>query len=395
MDHLAQLLNLPPEIYERSICKHLEWDSGPTDLAQIERCSMVACTARSGSSLLRDCLGQYGVEHREWLNTKGTIKRAVDAGEASTLTEYGDYLARSAKNGRFDMKGTYPAFLFLYDVRELPDRRDAWRFIFLKRANVVRQAISRLVADRTGQWTSRMPVKREISDADYSFDKIAKSVARIIQSNANMEQAFAVLGIEPMRIHYEDFVQDISWNTWALAKHIGLEVPAEPIDIKPTMKRQATDLNARWEARFREELDTTLGEMRTRPRTITLARGGSTATDDLTGARSSVTVVVPAEHGSVAPLRAAAESSDARLDLSIRTFTADDAESVMSGLMAEGPGHVDLWGAEAVRAYFERDTVTARAASVAGAGAGAGAGRGRGCGFAGANRLVCAGRRSR
>ncbi len=258
--HLTQLLNQPPKIYEQSICKHLKRDAGPTGLASLEICSLVACTARSGSSLLRDCLEKYGVEHREWLNTNGTIKRAVDAGEASTLTEYGDYLARSAKNGRFDMKGTFPAFLFLYEVHELPERKDAWRVIHLKRTNVVRQAISSQIAVKTGQWTNRMPVKRAVTDADYSFDKIAKGVSAIIQQNANMEKAMALLGIEPLRISYEDFIKDIPKNTWTLAKHIGLEVPAEPIAIKPTMKRQSTELNARWETRFREDLETTLRE---------------------------------------------------------------------------------------------------------------------------------------
>jgi LPS sulfotransferase NodH len=260
MVHLAQLLNLPPRIYEQSICKHLKRDSGPTGLASLERCSLVACTARSGSSLLRDCLKHYGTDHREWLNTNGTIKRAVDAGEASSLTEYGDYMARSATNGRFDMKGTFPALLFLYETHELPEHKDAWRFIHLRRSNVVRQAISSLIAAKTGQWTDRMPARREISDADYSFDKIAKSVLSIIQQHANIEKAFAVLEIEPARITYEDFIQDISGNTWTLARHIGLDVPAEPIEIKSTIKRQSTELNARWEARFREELDTTLRE---------------------------------------------------------------------------------------------------------------------------------------
>lgn len=258
MADLAHLLNLPANFYEQSICKLLEKDSGETGISHFERCSMIACTARSGSSLLQVCLEHYGLDAQEWLNPKGAIKVAVDAGEASTLTQYGDYLARTAKNGRFDVKGTLSTLAFLFQIREVPERNDRWRFVFLKRRNVVQQAISGRIAVRTGQWTKTMPKQAEVTDADYSFDEIAKGVTSVIQQNANLEKAFAVLGIEPFRVHYEDFVQDITKNTWEVAKYVGVDVPAEPIEIKPRLEQQFSDINARWEVRFREEMDATL-----------------------------------------------------------------------------------------------------------------------------------------
>ena len=260
MADLVQLLNLPQNFLDRSICKDLKRDSGATGIANLERCSMIACTARSGSSLMQVSLEHYGIDPQEWLNPEAAIKTAVRQGQASTLTEYGDHLARNAKNGRFDLKGPLPALLFLYEIHEIPERNDAWRFIFLRRRNVVQQAISSRIAIRTGQWDSDMPRREEISDADYSFEELAKHVTAFIQQNANLEKAFAILGIEPMHVYYEDFLEDISRNTWELAKYVGLDVPAEPIEITPRIERQATDLNARWEERFRDDLAAALRE---------------------------------------------------------------------------------------------------------------------------------------
>lgn len=245
-------------MYDQTICKYLERDSGPTGLATLNQCSMIACTARSGSTLLQVSLEHYGIDPQEWLNTEAAIKQAVDQGKAATLAQYGDYLASTSTNGRFDVKGAMPALLFLHQVGEIPERNDVWRFIFLKRRNVIQQAISSRIANRTGQWTMDMPKQQAIGDDDYSFEDLLNSVRSITQQNANFEKAFLLLGIEPLRIDYEDFLQDIARHTWEAAKFVGIDVPEQPIEIKPRVERQFTDLNARWEARFRADLDAAL-----------------------------------------------------------------------------------------------------------------------------------------
>ncbi len=269
MADLADLLNIP-RIYEKSICKYLEKDSGPTGLSSIRQGSMIACTSRSGSTLLQACLEHYGIDPQEWFNPEYTIKPAVSQGGISTLTQYGEHLARTVRNDRFDLKGTIAALLFLYQVHELPERTDVWRFVFLRRRNLVRQAISARIAARTGQWTSdggsaafgldAWPQHHEITDDDYSFEEISRAVLGIVQQNSNLEKAFVLLDIEPYRIYYEDFVEDLTGNTWDIARYLGLDPPAEPIEIKPRIKRQATSINARWETRFLEEMETALRE---------------------------------------------------------------------------------------------------------------------------------------
>jgi trehalose 2-sulfotransferase len=254
---LAELLNIP-RIYERSLCRYLEKDSGVTGLSRVQHGSVIACTSRSGSTLLQACLEQYGIDPQEWLNPEYMIKPVVQQGNVSTLTEYGDHLAQTVTNGRFDLKGTIAALLFLFQLHELPERTDVWRFVFLRRRNVVRQAISARIAVRTGQWTDAWPQQRQVTDEDYSFDEISGAVLGIVQQNANLEKAFAVLGIDPFRIYYEDFVQDITGNTWEIARYLGLDVPPEPIEFEPRIGRQSTGTNGRWEARFVEEMDTAL-----------------------------------------------------------------------------------------------------------------------------------------
>ncbi len=90
------------------------------------------------------------------------------------------------------------------------------------------------------------------------------------------------------------------------------------------------------------------------------------AADVVTGPRASVTVLVPDDHGSVGSLRSAAELLAEKVEVTVRTFTAENADAVVSGLVADGSGHLDLWGAEAVRAYFERDPATTPASGAEG-----------------------------
>jgi len=254
MADLAQFLKLQPNIYEQTICKYLAKDHGRTALSKLARGSVIACTARSGSSLVQVCLEHYGAQSQEWLNTEGEIRRAFDAGKAKTLREYADYLAAEAKGDRLDIKGPLPVLLFLYQMHEVPERKARWRFVFLRRKNLVEQAISSRIAAKTGRWTSGMPAHEEVTDDDYSFDEIMKGVQGFANVNEQWERAFALLDIEPLRLYYEDFCKDMATHTWRIAKFIGLETPDKPLPIQPRIERQATDLNSRWETRFRDEL---------------------------------------------------------------------------------------------------------------------------------------------
>jgi LPS sulfotransferase NodH len=259
MTDLAQLLKLSPKTYQNTICKYLIRDSGPSDLAKLERGSMIACTARSGSTLLNVSLEHYGIEAHEHLNPEGAIKRTVERGSARTLREYANLLAAKAKGGRFDVKGPISSFLFLYEMREIPERLDRWKFVFLRRKNIVRQAISQRIAARTGQWTSLMEARGTVVEDDYSFEEILRATARISQQNERWERVFALFGIEPFRVCYEDFCNSIESTTWQIATFLDLDnMPASPRPISPRIERQTSELNEIWERRFRKELDSVL-----------------------------------------------------------------------------------------------------------------------------------------
>jgi LPS sulfotransferase NodH len=75
------------------------------------------------------------------------------------------------------------------------------------------------------------------------------------KTNGILEETFALFGIEPMRITYEELAVDPPGVAAAAAAYLGLK--ESPISdrrfVKPPMERQASELNARWEARFLEE----------------------------------------------------------------------------------------------------------------------------------------------
>lgn len=254
---LLSFIKIKPGIPERTVFKHLKYDDGPNELANVPHKTLIACTARSGSSLLQVCLERYGLNVQEFFNVEGLAKQVAQSGEAKTIREYADYLARKATaNGHFAAKGAYPAFLFLYYLGEAPALRTKWKVVFLRRRNIIRQAISMKIAAVTQQWTADMPARASVSIEDYSFDDIANYAEVVFAENQIWERIFGLLDLNPYRIFYEHFTTDIDVQTERVAKFIGIDTDAFPGAREQALrlKVQSTDINAEWERRFRKDM---------------------------------------------------------------------------------------------------------------------------------------------
>jgi LPS sulfotransferase NodH len=254
---LFEYLDIAPAGVARTTFKYLRSDGGPHRLRGVRNKALIACTSRSGSTLLAASLERYGLDAQEFFNPEGPVKQAVYAGSARSLRDYANLLAQTAvKGGWFVTKGALDSFFSLCYLREFPERSADWKIVLLRRRNVIRQAVSMEVAAKTQQWNSRQPKLDVARPADYSFDSLEKRLEYILATNEKWERAVSVLGIEPHRLFFEDLIADVTGETKKVARYLGIDVESFPQagDHAPWPKPQSTPLNTLWENRFRRDL---------------------------------------------------------------------------------------------------------------------------------------------
>lgn len=219
--------------------------------------SGLLCTARSGSSLLAVGMQAYGFQFEEYLNRNGRLAHIIRKDGVTSLPEMAAAVEiTSTIDGRLSTKIPPAVLPYLFLMGEFPKNLDKWRFIYLERENIIRQAISSVIAKRTGLWTSSMTAQGEISNEDYSFSEILSVINNIGNSNRLLKRFIGLFDIQVRTVVYEDFVKDQKGQALDIARFLGAnpsEYP-EASKFEPWIKRQASDLNDEWEQRFRNDL---------------------------------------------------------------------------------------------------------------------------------------------
>jgi trehalose 2-sulfotransferase len=215
---------------------------------------------------------------------------------------YGDYVRAALTHGR-TTNGVFGAKLMWGTLQEMLDKLRALsgdprgddvglltrtfgasRFVYVRRDDVVAQAVSWLRAEQTGAWylggngeiggtvpTGRAPA--------YDRERITDIVQTINEHNAGWEAWFASAGITPYRVRYEHLAADPAATTRDIVGFVGLRLP-DGHRIAPRHRRQADDLNQQWADRYREH-PAGLQDHRLKKRTG--FRGTNRASPDRTG----------------------------------------------------------------------------------------------------------------
>src|SRR5262245_217928 len=119
------------------------------------------------------------------------------------------------------------------------------RFVWLRREDVLRQAISLARAKQTKAWDAR---KTPATPAVFDFAQIDQCVSQIERANAFWEQWFSAQGIRPCQITYEEMVKDYQKTVGAVLTFVGQPVTADiPL---PRRSRQADSLTDEWADRY-------------------------------------------------------------------------------------------------------------------------------------------------
>ena len=125
----------------------------------------------------------------------------------------------------------------------LPNLR---RFVWIQRRDTTRQAVSLWKALQTQQW-------RRDSDEDvgarglrFNFAAVNHLKLRIDEHNAAWQDFFDGCGVEPLRVVYEELVEDYERTVLRLLDGIGVAMPENFAVEEPRMKRQADELSEEW-----------------------------------------------------------------------------------------------------------------------------------------------------
>jgi len=253
----------------------------PSEPADCVDSYFICATPRTGSSLLLGLLESTGIAGRPqayfrspdellWAD-RWQIPRTAEGG-----FDYADYVQAALTAGRTD-NGVFGAKLMWGTVDEVVDKLAAiypdqngndvalldrafgrTRFVFLKREDVLAQAVSWLRAEQTGTWF--IGGNGEISGSagsgqapSFDADGIRHFVEVIREHNAAWEAWFASWRIQPHVVRYEELDLDMVATTRGILDFLGLNAP-KGCTIAARHQRQADELSREWIKRYRTEL---------------------------------------------------------------------------------------------------------------------------------------------
>lgn len=233
----------------------LRWPVTVSDgLGQCAPRGYAICTApRSGSNWLGQLLQSTGVLGTPLEYFNGPARRILD--DPTYPDDPNRQVERILTMGRTP-NGVYALKIFANQFRAIESHIRLTRalpnlqFVFLRRRDVLGQAISWSRALQTNQYRSTQPVS---GPATYDRGAIAERLRVIVEEYALWQSYFARNGLSPIEVSYEDLPQTAQIVCRKLAKLLGVKgkVVIQPKLIDLVIQRD--DLSEQWRRRFVEE----------------------------------------------------------------------------------------------------------------------------------------------
>lgn len=221
----------------------------------------IAFTARSGSTFLTHQIHAAGVlsEPHEWFNW-GYVKENAGKGEAAFSEYFSSILsAKRSRNGVFGCEINWLQFCALRSIVE-PQMlfKNKVRWFYLRRRNVIAQAISNFIADRTGffhSYQSSDAAMERVASLNYDSEAIKGYVKSFIEQEKSFDQWFLENNVVPVDVFYEDVVHDPCRVVMLFANVLGVRLPTDfaRTTFENPIKKIGGEQNAEFERRFREE----------------------------------------------------------------------------------------------------------------------------------------------
>lgn len=225
---------------------------------------MLATIPRSGSTLCAIRFWQTGLlgAPLEYLNFKaiggllqrlGYLPRRDGFIPAPQISDYWFDVQRlrTSTNGVFGFKMFIANYVALaHRAPEFLEEISPNYVVYLTRRDVIGQAISYSRAQRSNAWFAGIP---NVPDVDYDYEHIKLCLRSIGYQKTAWERAFALSGVSPMRITYEDLLLPCSKVVEDVLCFMGIRPDAQCIKPIPMIEPQTDSKSLEWRGRFDDD----------------------------------------------------------------------------------------------------------------------------------------------
>jgi LPS sulfotransferase NodH len=122
------------------------------------------------------------------------------------------------------------------------------RFVWIRRGNVVAQAVSWSRAIQGGRWWSEATEPE--GELAFDFEQVDHLVREIAAGDASWREWFSANGVEPVEVVYEKLVEQPAPVARRVLRLLRREGEPDPAAV--SHRRQADELNTAWAERYRE-----------------------------------------------------------------------------------------------------------------------------------------------
>jgi trehalose 2-sulfotransferase len=222
------------------------------DAPATRRTLIIASTPRSGSHMLGHALaatGRMGVpyEYCHQANLAEWQKRLHCDDLRSTLQAI--MRRRTTPNGIFAIKAHYSQAGILGGAEALLSAFPDPHIVHIRRADVLRQAISFSIAMQTGVWIDEQePVSATVR---YDARAITTCLRDIATQNACWTTALRASGLPTMTLEYDAVCDDLPATLRRVAAFLEIDLPRDVLPATaPTRPQAVTGRTEQWIARF-------------------------------------------------------------------------------------------------------------------------------------------------
>jgi LPS sulfotransferase NodH len=193
---------------------------------------VLATTARVGGHWLGQILFGLGCDQpHEWLSDYHLRKFAEanreDGAHGANLNSYWAHLfseakASNARKHSFGIKINLLSLLPLLTANAFPGGLKDWKWIYLYREDVIAQGISLYVAQKCNAWNWFEGQERinDLKDHECNLDELLNAVQIVANERLRWDLFFALFGITPLRVSYEDLMRDALMPARRVIKHL-------------------------------------------------------------------------------------------------------------------------------------------------------------------------------
>ena len=179
----------------------------------------------------------------DWVLEEGTTPNGVFGAKLmwGYLGDFADLLRGIEGNARLPI----PALL----DRSFPDLR----YVQITRRDKVRQAVSLWKAVQTQAWRAGAGGGERVEPV-FSFRAINFLVRQLTAHDASWDAYFLGLGLEPLRVTYEELAADAQPTVQRVLDYLGIDVTPATEIARPRLEQQADELSEDWVRRVHEHL---------------------------------------------------------------------------------------------------------------------------------------------